>query len=205
MVDPHRLWRARWIVRGTVWWFIFPVFAGSALIIALIVFGRQLGLLAWPFAAASAIFGLWAWHLFWSDGAERSLLRAMVASIFLAFAAYGVLMPSFTAAFPSPAITQVLRESGCKQPLLAAAGFHEPSLVFYAGTETKLVDGSAAADFLRSGDCRFAAVEARHERSFLRRAESIGLRYSAPQRIDGYNYSIGRAISIAIYQSEGGS
>ena len=31
----------------------------------------------------------------------------------------------------------------------------------------------------------------------------IGLRYAPPQRFDGYNYSIGRAVSISVYRSEG--
>ena len=97
----------------------------------------------------------------------------------------------------------MLAESGCKQPLVAAAGYHEPSLVFLAGTETRLIDGSDAADFLRNGDCRFAAVEQRFERSFLRRAEAIGLRYASPLRIEGFNYSNGRSVSIGVYRSEG--
>jgi len=101
-------------------------------------------------------------------------------------------------------LDRMLKESDCKQPLVAAAGYHEPSVVFLAGTETKLIDGSDAADFLRNGDCRFAAIEQRFERSFLRRAETIGLRYAAPQRIEGFNYSNGRSVSIGVYRSEGG-
>jgi hypothetical protein len=85
--------------------------------------------------------------------------------------------------------------------VLAAAGYHEPSLVFLVGTDTRLVDGSDAADFLRAGGCRFALIEKGNERAFLRRAEQIGLRYLAPQRFDGYNYSAGRAISIGVYQA----
>jgi hypothetical protein len=87
--------------------------------------------------------------------------------------------------------------------MLASAGYHEPSLVFLVGTQTKLVDGADAAEFLRAGGCRFALVEGRFERAFLRRAEVIGLRYAAPQRFEGYNYSIGRAVSIGVYQAEG--
>ena len=93
--------------------------------------------------------------------------------------------------------------SVCVGPKAAAAGFHEPSLVFMTGTATMLTDGSGAADFLGQGACRFALVESRSERSFLQRAEAIGLRYNAPVRIDGYNISQGRAISIAIFRSEG--
>jgi hypothetical protein len=67
-----------------------------------------------------------------------------------------------------------------------------------------LTDGSNAADFLRQGTCRFALVESRHERSFLRRAEAIGLRYALGTRFDGINLGAGdggRRHSLAIYRS----
>jgi 4-amino-4-deoxy-L-arabinose transferase-like glycosyltransferase len=202
VIDPHLLARNRWLVRGTSWWFIVPVVLGVGSILCLIAFGRQLGLAAWPFAAGAAIFGLWAWQLYDVDGAERSLLRAMVASFLLAVTIYGLALPSLVTAFPSAALAGIVRESGCRQPRVAAAGFHEPSLVFLLGTEVKLADAVEAADFLRQGGCRFALIEARHERIFLRRAEVLGLRYPAPERFDGYNYSNGRAVSIAVYHSE---
>jgi 4-amino-4-deoxy-L-arabinose transferase-like glycosyltransferase len=203
VVDPHMLVRERWGVRGTGWWFVLPVLLGIVTIGILVVFGRQLGLLAWPFAAAAAIFGLRAWRLYEADGAERSLLRAMLASVLLAFAIYGVIIPSLTAAFPSAALARLVRDTNCREPLVAAAGYHEPSVVFLLGTQTRLLDGSDAANFLRSGACRFALVEARHERAFLRRAEAIGLLYPPPVRFDGFNYSAGRAVSLAVYRSAG--
>ena len=169
----------------------------------LVTFGRQLGLPAWPFAAAAMIFGLWAWRLYQADGAEHSLLRAMVASILLAIAIYAVIIPSLGTAFPSAAMARIVRDANCGPAQVVTAGYQEPSLVFLIGTETGMVDGTDAAEFLRPGGCRFALVEGRHERAFLRRADAIGLRYAPPQRFDGYNYSTGRAISIAVYRSEG--
>jgi len=46
-------------------------------------------------------------------------------------------------------------------------------------------------------------VEQRSERAFVQRAEVIGLRYNVANRIEGYNISQGRAVSIAIFRSEG--
>jgi hypothetical protein len=46
-------------------------------------------------------------------------------------------------------------------------------------------------------------VEQRLERGFAQRAEAIGLRYDVAARIDGYNISQGRAISVTIFRSEG--
>ena len=203
VVDTNLLARQRWLVRGTAGWFFVPVVLGVGMVIVLVVFGRQLGLLAWPFIVAAMIFGLWAWRLYGADGAEHSLLRGILASLLLAFGIYAVIIPSLATAFPSAAVARMIREAKCKDPMLASAGYHEPSLVFLVGTQTKLVDGADAAEFLRAGGCRFALVEGRFERAFLRRAEAIGLRYAAPQRFEGYNYSIGRAVSIGVYQAEG--
>ena len=98
-----------------------------------------------------------------------------------------------------------MRESGCAHPLAAGAGYHEPSLVFLAGTATRLTDAAGAADFLRGGDCRFAFVEARQERAFAQRAEAIGLRYAPGPRIDAYQHGQhGRPITIAVYRSRVG-
>jgi 4-amino-4-deoxy-L-arabinose transferase-like glycosyltransferase len=203
VVDPHVLARQRWLVRGTGWWFYLPVILGVSAVVMLVVFGRQLGLLAWPFFAVAMVYGLWAWRLYDADGAERSLLRAMVASVLLAIGFYAFIAPSFTTAFPSRALASMVRAANCGPAQVASAGYQEPSLVFLIGTQTKMVDGTDAAEFLRAGGCRLALVEARHERAFLRRADAIGLRYAPPQHFEGYNYSIGRAISIAVYRAEG--
>ncbi len=202
VVDPHVLSRNRWLTRGSCWWFVLPTLLGIGTIVILVVYGRQLGLSAWPFAAASMIFGLWAWWLYQADGAEHSLLRAMVASWLLAVAIYAVIIPSLGTAFPAIALARIINEANCKPAMVATAGYQEPSLVFLIGTETAMVDGTDAAEFLRPGGCRFALVEARHERAFLRRADAIGLRYASPQRFDGYNYSVGRAVSISVYRAE---
>ena len=203
VVDTSVLARQRWLTRGAGTWFFMPMLLGIGMVIVLVVFGRQLGLFAWPFIVASMIFGLWAWRLFDADGAEHSLLRGIAASILLTFGIYAFIIPAISTAFPSATLSRILREANCKDPQVASAGYHEPSLVFLAGTSTRLADGTDAAKFLRSGDCRFALIESRHERAFLRRAELIGLRYAPPQRFEGYNYSNGRAVSFGVYRSEG--
>lgn len=192
-----------WIVRGTSWWFVLPLIMTFAAIIGAMMLLRQPEFLAWPFAAGALIFGLFAWWMYDDHHAERSLLNAVGASWFLVVCIYGVVVPSLTPLFPSVQIARALRNVECVGPAAAAAGFQEPSLVFMIGTSTLLTNGSGAADFLLQGSCRFALVEWREERAFAQRAEAIGLRYNAGARIDGYNFSQGRAISVAIFRSEG--
>jgi 4-amino-4-deoxy-L-arabinose transferase-like glycosyltransferase len=199
----RRVLSRSWLRRGAAWWFVIPALASVIAVVGAITLTRQPVFLAWPFVAAALIFGLFAWWLYDDNHAERSLLTAVVAAMFLAAAIYGVVVPALTPLFPSAEVARALRNVVCVGPKAAAAGFHEPSLVFMTGTETLLTDGSGAADFLGQGSCRFALVEQRSERGFVQRAEAIGLRYNVAARIDGYNISQGKAISIAIFRSEG--
>jgi 4-amino-4-deoxy-L-arabinose transferase-like glycosyltransferase len=199
----RRVLSQSWLMRGAAWWFAIPALTSIIAVIGAIKLTRQPVFLAWPFVAGALIFGLFAWWLYENSRAERSLLNAVVAAMFLAFAVYGVVLPALTPAFPSAEIAHALRNVVCVGPKAAAAGFHEPSLVFMTDTSTVLTDGSGAADFLAQGACRFALVEKSSERGFVLRAEAIGLRYNVASRIDGYNISQGRAISVSIFRSEG--
>jgi 4-amino-4-deoxy-L-arabinose transferase-like glycosyltransferase len=202
VVDSHALSRNRWLERGTIWWFLLMVIVMLALIALQIVVGQRLGLSAWPFAAAAVIFALFAWTLYRIDGAEASLVRAAAASIMLSIAAFGMTFPAMRGLFPSVGMAEYMRGVDCPNPGIVTAGYHEPSLVFLAGTNTNEGTGSSAADFLLGGACRFAFVESRQERAFVQRADAIGLRYSPGPRIDGFTINGGDAISMATYRSE---
>src|SRR5438477_1991282 len=199
----RRVLSRSWLRSGAAWWFVVPALASIIAVVAAIKLTRQPVFVAWPFVGGALIFGLFAWWLYEDNRAERSLLNAVVAAMFLSAALYGVVVPGLTPLFPSAEIARALRNVVCVGPKAAAAGFHEPSLVFMTDTSTVLTDGSGAADFLNQGSCRFALVEQRSERSFVQRAEAIGLRYNVARRIDGYNISQGKAVSIAIFRSEG--
>lgn len=202
-LERRVLSRTPWIVRGSAWWFVLPLILTFSCVVGAIALLRQPEFLAWPFAAGALILGLFAWWMYDDHRAERSLLNAVGASWFTAACVYGVIVPSLAPLFPSVQIARALRSVECIGPQAAAAGFQEPSLVFMVGTQTLLTNGSGAADFLLQGSCRFALVEWREERAFAQRAEAIGLRYNAGARIDGYNFSQGRAISVAVFRSEG--
>jgi len=186
----------------TLWWLLVPLLAAGAAIAGLIMFNVEIGVLAWPFAAGAVIFGFLAWRLYRTDGAERSLLRTLVAAFLFALTVYGMAMPSLTRVFPSVMLADALKAADCRRPVAAAAGYHEPSLAFLAGTSTVLTNGAGAADFLVQGGCRFALVEARADVEFRKRAQAIRLRYSTTRRVEGFNYSNGRVVTINVYRAE---
>ncbi|MBN9598861.1 MAG: glycosyltransferase family 39 protein [Afipia sp.] len=202
VLERRMLSQTPWIVRGAAWWFVLPALLSVTSIITAMAVLRQPAFAAWPFAAAALIFGLVAWWMYDEDRAERSLLNAIAASWALGTCVWGVVLPAMKPVFPSVEIARALRSVECVGPVAAAAGFQEPSLVFMVGTQTLLTNGSGAADFLSQGSCRFALVEWREEKAFAQRAETIGLHYAPVKRIDGYNYSQGRAISVAVFRSD---
>ena len=202
VMDGHALSRNRWLIRGTVWWFLLMVVTAAALIGSQVVVGQRLGILTWIFAAAAIIFALFAWLLYRADGAETSLVRAATASIMLSWAAYGATIPVLRGLFPAVGLASYMHSTNCADPVAASVGFHEPSLVFLAGTGTILGTASGAADFLLGGTCRFAFVDSRQERTFAQRAEEIGLRYSLGPRIDGFAINGGQPVVIATFRSE---
>jgi 4-amino-4-deoxy-L-arabinose transferase-like glycosyltransferase len=197
--NPH-------LTRTTLMWPVFTVLIPVAAIVALIALRGQLGLLAWPFAAAGMIFGFLAWRLYAADGPQLALVRATTAAYLMMIAVFGVVVPLLRPLFPSPVLASVVRNLECPSPVVVAAGFHEPSLVFLVGTQIRLVDGVNAAEILRQslrqGRCGYALIEARHERAFAQRAELIGLRYTLRWRENAFNTNGGRAISIAVFRSE---
>jgi 4-amino-4-deoxy-L-arabinose transferase-like glycosyltransferase len=203
-IESRVLSRRIFLVRGIIWWFLVPGIVSILAVVGAVMIAHGLALLAWPFFAGAVVCGLFAWRLYDDDGAERAFLRAAAAAVLMAFGVYGVVVPSLSpAGFPAVALAQVLKDAPCQHPLAASAGYEEPSLVFLTSTAIRFTDAEGAADFLRQGSCRFAFVETRQERAFALRAEAIGLHYDRGPRIDGYNISVGRPVSIAVFASAG--
>jgi len=203
ILEPGGLAKARWLVRGTVSWFLLPCAIAIIVVAGFLALSRDLGIVAWPFAAVAVILGLFAWWLYDVDGAERSLLRGMTSSVFIAITVYAVTFPMLPGLFPSALIADEIRSSDCEQPHVASTfAYQEPSLVFLLGTDTRFTSGAGAAEFLRKGPCYFALIDPQSERSFVQRADAIGLRYTLSQRIDGYNISIGRPVALAVFRSQ---
>src|SRR5262245_32138233 len=93
-LERQVLSRQPWLIRGAAWWFASPALASIIAVIGAITLTRQPAFLAWPLLAAAMIFGLFAWWLYEDSRAERSLVNAVAATVFLALGIYGIVMPS---------------------------------------------------------------------------------------------------------------
>ena len=116
--------------------------------------------LAWPFGAAAVICGLFAWWLY--RGRRRRSARccaAITASILVAIAMYGVVLPSLPRLFPSVELARALRDAGCREPRRRPPAFRSRAWCSLTGTDAAWPTAPAPPNSWRRG-CRFALVEA---------------------------------------------
>jgi len=134
---------------------------------------------------------------------RRNPLRAVVFSIggsalFLASLAQFT-VPALSHVFLSPRIAAAHEraQTDTEEPLLAV-GFHEPSLVFLAGTRTRLTSPGDAAKILAEDPKAVAAVARRHGEEVAALARDAGIELEIQESLPGLNYSNGREVIIDI-------
>lgn len=161
--------------------------------------------LALPFFAGATAAGIFAFSWFYR---RRSVVGAAALSVLSSVLIYVGL---FGVVFSDAASLQVSgRLAGaagnavtCKKPELAAAGFSEPSLIFYTGNHIRLISPEEAADFLAEGGCRVAFVERRRQSLFNQRAEDLGLELNVREEIRGFNIGNWKRVKIRVFAVEG--
>ena len=138
---------------------------------------------------------------------------AVAGAVLLAFLVYvlsygGLMTTSFFAPFAiSPRLAAARQEAlaatpGCSRLAAAAAGYHEPSLVFLTETDILLTNGKGAGAFLAAAPCRTAFVEAREEAAFEAALGDVaGVRLA--DRVEGINLNGGARLDIGVYVRQG--
>lgn len=208
VLDPARIAPPRWLKRLSV----FAVCAAAAVlalgvaalpVVAEPAFGWR-SMLGLP-GALAAIATAWAVVVL---NEKRQYLRAAGAGIAGAFLLYWsvkqVALPNLPSLFLAPGVQAALdahwpdgRPPGA---VFGVAGFHEPSLVFLAGTDTHLLPtGWDAAMFLAGNRAAVAAVSDRDLNAFRERAAQIGLTPREIGSVGGFNYSTGRRTVLTLF------
>jgi 4-amino-4-deoxy-L-arabinose transferase-like glycosyltransferase len=91
----------------------------------------------------------------------------------------------------------VARYASCENPVVALAGFAEPSSVFMLGTHTRLGEAVGAAAALRDEPCAVAVVDRREMEAFTEALD--GLPVTRHSTIEGLNYSKGREQALTLF------
>lgn len=161
--------------------------------------GASIGAAVAAIVAAVAVFAA-------TRGRIGESFRLIVASLAaLVLAVVGGLIPNADRLWPARAIAETLPSiARCAEPAVAVAGFIEASVPFEVGTDTALLDGAGAAEFLGAGGCRIAFVDGRDAPAFLARAAELGLRPEAGPTVRGLDLTYFRRLELTAYQLPGG-
>ena len=177
----------------------------AAVMAGAVMFGGQSMRLAVGLAVIALLFAglaVWQGHRWIQIGEYRHLMGLFTAGILVHFVIFAGVVPQLSRIHIADAVAQNLASSGRQPAAIAAAGYHEPSLVFLLGRDVLLVDSREAALFLAEAPDGVALVEARQQAAFLDMARRLGLRLAAPEQLSGYNMSKGQDVVILIYRRE---
>ena len=177
----------------------------AAVMAGAVMFGGQSMRLAVGLAVITLLFAglaVWQGHRWIQIGEYRHLMGLFTAGILVHFVIFAGVVPQLSRIHIADAVAQNLASSGRQPAAIAAAGYHEPSLVFLLGRDVLLVDSREAALFLAEAPDGVALVEARQQTAFLDMARRLGLRLATPEQLSGYNMSKGQDVVILIYRRE---
>ncbi|MDR3435874.1 glycosyltransferase family 39 protein [Telmatospirillum sp.] len=177
-------------------------FVGLALAALFVIAPTRLGesytwLSAAP-AAAALLSGLLPTVLAWRGRFQAAVVAALAGAVLTYGLAFQTLLPHLDRMWLSQRVAAALPQG----TPVAAAGFHEPSLVFLLGTATRLTNGAGAADFLLSTPDAVAVVEKASETGFLATIAEAGRSVHKIAEVDGLNYSSGRAAALGLWDLE---
>jgi len=182
-----------WLYRATVLGAVLVTLALAAIAAAAAPY--VLGTISWWGILAALLILPTGWMASGIRPAFAPLPRTALAALGAA-AAMGILatfvIPSLTPIWLSPRIAKEFDGiKPCPDSRLISAGYHEPSLVFLAGTDTLLTDGATAASELGKDACAVALISDDQLEAFdgaltegISSIEELG-------RVEGVNYSKG--------------
>ncbi|MDD3370902.1 MAG: glycosyltransferase family 39 protein [Alphaproteobacteria bacterium] len=136
----------------------------------------------------------------------------ITSAVLMTFASLTFLTITFAYTLPrldhvwmSREIVQTVGDNArCDSPQVVTLGYHEPSLIFMAGTNTIVAKSSAeAAEAFRNGKCRFAVIDARHKDEFLGLfKDNADKQLRELNVIEALNIGRGKKIELTVFNLE---
>jgi 4-amino-4-deoxy-L-arabinose transferase-like glycosyltransferase len=196
----------RWLRLGAGAWGVMSGFLGILLLaIPWWLTGRFQ--LLWLLSATSAVIAsLLALKSLWTGRLHRAVCSVVVGSLLTFVPLFHSILPTLDALWLSRGIADAIShhsDLAGKNPQVVAAGYHEPSLVFLLGTDTKLLSAEMAACYLREIPQAVAVVSEEVEAEFLQILVNLQMAGRVLDTIHGLNYTKGRRQTIKIYAASG--
>ncbi len=185
--------------------FCFWLIAGASVAIALtyvpILLTKEINV----FGVISGIL-MFFWVTYFLLAYKKQSLHQLtvlfVGSLLASIIAFGFTLPSLKNVWLSREIVQIAAQVNlCPTLSLASSAFNEPSLIFLAGTRTKVDNvGGEIAQSLRKDSCTLGVIDNRHENEFLESFRTDAIKPVELARIAGFNIGSGRKTELTLYR-----
>ncbi len=185
---------------------IWPIVVGVGASVLYFVGEGRLPIAALPFFVVGIVIGAYAFRwLYRGTSIVGSAVLSLLSALVIYVGLFGVVFADLTSIQISGHLVAAGKAAvSCEKPEMAATGYTEPSLVFYAGDGIRLTSPEGAADFLAEGGCRVAFVEARRQSIFNQRANDLGLEPDVRGEVRGGSIGNWKSINMRIFAVEGG-
>jgi 4-amino-4-deoxy-L-arabinose transferase-like glycosyltransferase len=193
-----------WTQAATVIWALIgsALAAGLGAIPILVTDSMQLGATLAAVGVAACIFT--AARAAWAARWRVAIPATVAASVILSVALLGTLLPRLDPLWLSrTALAAVDAHRRSAATTLAAAGYHEPSLVFLARGSVELVDPEGLAAFIERHPGGLALITAEERARFDAAAAARGLGAQVLWSGDGIHYSKGRRTRLLLLAAKG--
>lgn len=156
----------------------------------------------WPAGATVILMILAGWHALRDRLLEAAIGAILLEALILAPTLH-VILPKADGLWLSRSVARAVERyrgsSSDPPPAIAAAGYHEPSLVFLCGTGTKLVGPGEAALYLRQNPQGLALVREKLDGDFHSALPDTTGSVRLLEKIEGINYTKGKRMTLNLY------
>ncbi len=184
-------WWGRWAAPGLT--------AAAAAVLAIGAVALPFAVHADPWLGVPALLAACLAGWLALQASHRPALALAAMPLFTA-AVLGWELPHAAPLWLAPQVEQALVDAHLAERPLVAVGFHEPSLMFEAGTTTVMAaTGTDGARALADHQAASAIVAAADAPSFRDEAARLGLHLAPLTTLRGFNYSRGRVAILTLY------
>ena len=179
---------------------VWPVVVGLGATVLFIYAEESPPLGAIPFIAAIVAGAVSFRWLYRETSLVGAAVLALVATALVYIGLFGAVFAGLDGLRVAERVVAEVRQvAPCDKPLMVVAGFPEPSLVFEAGPELRVVTPAEAADFLAEGACRVALIELRRQAIFNQRTADLGLDVVVRGTVGGFNLGNWKPVNMRIF------
>jgi 4-amino-4-deoxy-L-arabinose transferase-like glycosyltransferase len=203
-VDLSRTWSSL-LRSGFVLWSLVTLAAGVVITAGAIRLGDGVDLTVLCAVLAACLSCVICARLCWTGQLIGASWVAVIGSVVLFVPALQWVLPDLRALWLSNGAAAAIarrpsRGSGSRP--LAAVGYHEPSLIFLAGTNMALIEPQPAVVFLRQQSGGLVLVSDDQQATFERAAGELGVSIHEVWSSDGFNYSMGQWTRLRLFEQQ---